>query len=530
MFDLAINNGKVFSGADSSSKYMNLGITDNKISFLGKEKIEAKKHLDATGYLVTPGFIDLHCHSDLSFLIDPDADSKLTQGVTLELVGNCGMSFCAPLTKTTRSQLQDRMNRMGTNIEVDWFDFEGWLKKIETNVPSINVATQIGHGTLRSAIMGMEARSPSPDEIEQMKKLVEESFDAGALGLSTGLWYAPGSYSLTEEVIELAKVAAKRNILYSSHIRSESNDACGLLPAHAEAIEIGRRSGVRVQISHVKAVGPTCWGRGKELIEGIKKARSEGLDVAGDQYPYPWSSTGISGCMFPRWSLEGGRETTLKRLQDADIREKIKQETSQYIHRFHGPEGCVLADFPPNSDLEGKNLEEISQNFHCSPEEAAMRLYEESEGSFVLHSMNDEDVYDIAKYEFISVASDGNSLRTTGPLSKGKPHPRSYATNSRFIEHMVIEKKVTDIGTAIYRMTGLPAQRLGVTKRGLIKKGFFADLLIFKPEEVNQYATFENPHQYSTGMKYVLVNGHISVVDGEKIPGRFGKVIRSFAD
>ncbi len=530
MFDLVILNGNVNFGDSSKSKILNIGITDDKISYIGTDRINGKESIDSTGYEVTPGFIDLHTHSDLSFIVDPDADSKLVQGVTFELMGNCGMSFCAPLSKDNKYQLQERLNRYGIKKEMNWNNFDDWLTEIESNTPSINVAAQIGHGNLRSYVMGMEARQANPDELNKMKDEIQRASDQGVLGFSTGLWYAPGSYSSAEEIIELAKTASKNNILYSSHIRSESDDSSGLFPAHAEAIEIARRSGVRVQISHVKSVGPKFWGRGYELIEGIEKARNEGLDVAGDQYPYYWSSTPISGCMFPRWSLEGGREKTLLRMKDSDIREKIKSETTNFINRFHGAQGCVLADYPEDTNLEGLNLIEISKIKNTTPEESVMQLYEKSEGSFILHSMEEKDVNEIAKYKYMCVASDGNSLKADGPLSSGKPHPRSYGTNTRFIEQFVSNNEIVSFEEDIFRMTSYPAERLSLKKRGKIALNFFADINIFKINEIKENATYVSPHQYSDGMKTVIVNGQISVINGKKVKGRNGKVIRSFSD
>ena len=530
MYDLAILDGNVNIGDLSKSKICNIGIKDSKISYIGNEKINASKVINAVGYEVTPGFIDLHTHSDLSFIVDPEADSKLVQGVTFELMGNCGMSFCSPLSKDNKYQLQERLNRYGIKKNMDWNNFDDWLNEIENNIPSINVAAQIGHGNLRSYVMGMEARQATPEEINEMKEEIQRACDQGVLGFSTGLWYAPGSYSSAEEIIELARIASKNNILYSSHIRSESDDSSGLFPAHAEAIEIARRSDVRVQISHVKSVGPKFWGRGYELIEGIEKARNESLDVAGDQYPYYWSSTPISGCMFPRWSLEGGRNKTINRMKDLEIRKKIKEETTNYINRFHGPEGCILADYPSNKNFEGLNLNEISKELNTSPEEAVMQLYEKSEGSFILHSMEEKDVNEIAKYKYMCVASDGNSLRNNGPLSSGKPHPRSYGTNTRFIEQFVSNKKIVNFEEAIFRMTSYPAERMALKRRGRIALNYFADINIFKINELKENATYVSPHQYSTGMKNVIVNGKISVVDGKKIKGRNGKVIRSFSD
>tara|TARA_Y100001970_G_C14250887_1_gene871789 strand:- start:1270 stop:2886 length:1617 start_codon:yes stop_codon:yes gene_type:complete len=529
LFDLVILGGNVNFGDLSESTILNIGITDEKVTYLGNEKIDGKEVIDASGYEVTPGFIDLHTHSDISFIVDPDADSKLVQGVTFELMGNCGMSFCAPLSENNKYQLQERLSRYGFEKKNNWDNFDDWLGEIEKNIPSINVAAQIGHGNLRSYVMGMEARQANPEEIARMQDEIQKACDQGILGFSTGLWYAPGSYSSAEEIIELAKTASKNNILYSSHIRSESDDSSGLFPAHSEAIEIARRSGVRVQISHVKSVGPKFWGRGYELIEGIEKARNESLDIAGDQYPYHWSSTPISGCMFPRWSLEGGRTKTLNRMQDLNVRESIKNETTNYINRFHGPEGCVLADYAINPNFEGLNLLEISKELKTTPEEAVMQLYEKSEGSFILHSMDENDVDEIAKYKYMCVASDGNSLRNTGPLSSGKPHPRSYGTNTRFIEQFVSKKKIVNFQEAIFRMTSYPAERLSLKKRGKIALSYFADINIFKINEIKENATYVSPHQYSGGMKNVIVNGKISVENGKKIKGRNGKVVRSFS-
>lgn len=533
MLDVIIKNGTVIDGSGSPGVPADIGVKGDTIVQLaapGQIEAEAETTIDASGRVVTPGFIDLHTHSDASFLVDPLADSKLTQGVTLELFGNCGMSFCAPLIGASRDQFKDRLSRSGDNIEPTWTDFDGYLTALENSGSTINVATQVGHGTVRAAVLGMEPRAPEPHELDRIQQLVAESLDAGALGVSTGLWYAPGSYSLTDEVIAYTQPAADRGKLYSSHIRSEADDLCGLFPAHAEAIEIGRRTGARIQISHVKAVGPKFWGRGHELLEGMHRARQEGIDVAGDQYPYAWSSTGFSGAMFGRWALVGGRQKTLERLGDSDIRARIREDTLYYINRNHDARGCVIANFPPDQTLEGRSLQDVADEWGVEPPEAALRLYEQSEGSYVLHSMEDRDVYDIAADPYVAVASDGSSLRTEGPLSSGKPHPRSYATNSQFIEHMVFEKKLVSLEEAVRKMTALAAQRLGLTRRGRIAIGQVADVLVFKPEEVKAHASFVEPHQHSTGMEHVLVNGKQAMNNG-KVTGELnGKVLRKLTD
>ena len=527
MFDVVIKNGTVIDGTGTPGFSADIGITGDTVSAIGATGNDAKAVVDASGKAVAPGFIDLHTHSDSSFLVDPLADSKLTQGVTLELIGNCGMSFCAPLIGGARKQFEERMDRYDSDLSPTWTDFGGYLDALETAGSAINVVTQVGHNTIRSAVMDMDPRMPTPEELDRMVSLVAECLDAGALGISTGLWYAPGSYSLIDEVVAVTQPAADRDLLYSSHVRSESDDLSGVFPAHAEAIEIGRRTGIRVQISHFKTVGPKFWGRGIELLEGMERARREGLDVAGDQYPYAWSSTGFSGAIFPRWALVGGREATLERLADSDIREQIKEIVRYYIGRAHGPGGSLVASYPPDQSVEGLTLAEVGADMGCEPAEAALRLYEQSEGMYVQHTMEDEDVYAIASNPHIAVASDGNSLRDEGPLSSGKPHPRSYATNSRFIEHMVFEKDLVSIQEAVRKMTSLPAQRLGLTRRGRLAPGFIADVLVFDPAQVKQNNTFADPHRYSTGMDHVLVNGRFSLKDGKPTGDTPGRVLRS---
>lgn len=532
MFDLIIRNGTVIDGTGSPGFKADVAVKGDSVVTVGAiaPDAETAREIDAAGKVVTPGFIDLHTHSDASFLADPLADSKLTQGVTLELFGNCGMSFCAPLIGGARASFDSLVVRTGMSIEPTWTDFDGYLTALENVGSTINIATQIGHGTVRLAVMDMESRMPTPEELDRMSGLFADSLDAGALGMSTGLWYAPGSYSLADEVIALTQPAADRGKLYSSHIRSEADDLSGLFPAHAEAIEVGRRTGARIQISHVKAVGPKFWGRGYELIEGMERARAEGIDVAGDQYPYEWSSTGFSGAMFARWALVGGRQATLDRLADDDTRARIRTDVTYYINRNHSAEGCVIASFPPDQSLEGRSLQDIADEWGCEPEEAALRLYEQSEGFFVLHSMELQDVDAIAKWPLMAVASDGMSLRDEGPLSGGKPHPRSYATNSTFIEQFVVDRKLFTIEEAVYKMTALPASRLDLKRRGRIAPGQIADVLIFDPANVKQNNDFVNPHVYSTGMDYVFVNGKSALENGKPNGTLPGKVLRKLDD
>ena len=530
MFDIVVKNGTVIDGTGAEPIRADIAIAGDKIVAMGQVPGEASKTIDATGLVVSPGFIDLHAHSDMSFLVDPLADSKLRQGVTLELAGNCGMSFCAPLNDKTMGAFKSWAARANPDLEPSWTDFAGYLDALEQGGSVINIATQVGHNQVRSFVMGDAARAPSSDELLEMERVVTESLDAGAMGLSTGLYFAPGSYSLTDEIIALNRPVADQNKLYSNHMRSESDESPGLFTAIEESIEIGRRTGARVEISHVKAHGPRVWGRAAAILESIEHARNEGVDVAGDQYPYVACSTPLSGAIFNRWAHDGGRPALLERLADSDLRPRLRDEAEYSSVRFQGAEGCVIAGYPPNTEYEGMTLAEVADSQGKDPLDAAFGMIEKSEVSVVLYSMSDPDVEMIAASPNISVCSDGNSLRTTGPLGRGKPHPRSYGSNAGFLQRMVREKNVVSLPEAIRKMTLLPAQRLGLQSRGRISPGYFADIAVFDPGTIAEHATFADPHQYSTGVSHVLVNGQSALADGElsgEVPGR---VIRNHSD
>lgn len=532
MFDVVIKDGFVLDGTGAPAYRADIGVRGDRITAIGEITAEASRVVDASGSVVTPGFIDLHAHSDLSFLIDPQADSKLRQGVTLELVGNCGMSYCAPLNERTMDVYAGWLSRMGgqnPSGKPDWTDFGGFLDALEKAGSAINVATQIGHNQVRSAVIGPDARAPSYEELESMRRIVSDALDAGAMGFSTGLYFPPGYYSLTDEVIALNQEAADRDRLYSSHTRSESDEPPGLFVALNEAIEIGRRTGGRVEVSHVKAHGPRVWDQSGRILETMRQARRDGVDVAGDQYPYTACGTPLSGAIFNRWAHDGGRPALLERIADADLRQRLRAEADYAMVRFQGPGGCVISGYTPDQSLEGRTLAEVSESRGSDPIDTAFELLQAGEVSVVLTSMCDADVDTIAAGEFISVASDGMSLRTEGPLSIGKPHPRSYGTNARFIERMVVERGVVDLPEAIRKMTTLPAQRLGLEGRGRIAPGQFADIAVFKPESLRERATFADPHQYSTGVSHVLVNGKLAIDGGCPTGVTAGRVVRDQA-
>ena len=530
MYDLKIKNGSVFDGTGATAYRADVAAVGGEIVAIGSLEGEARKVVDAGGLAVSPGFIDLHTHSDMSFLLDSTAQSKVRQGVTLELAGNCGMSFCAPLEGAAEELLKTRVSQYTDGFEVTWTDFGGYLDAVESSGSTLNLAVQVGHGTVRSCVVGLDARAPDGVEMDRMKRLVADSLDAGAMGFSTGLFYAPGNYARLEEVIELAEAAAERGKVYSTHVRDEGSHSVGLFVALNEAIEIGRRTGVRVEVSHVKCMGPSVWGRANDVLDLLERTRGEGLDIAGHQYPYTAGSTALTGALFPRWALDGGREATLERMGDSELRPRLLAEIdSIYLHN-RNPEGVVIARLVPDPHFEGMNMLQISEELGCGAAEAALRLYEMADAQVIIHMMQDADVDTIAGHPLISVASDGSSISTEGVLSVGKPHPRSYGTNPRFLANFVRDRGVVTLEEAVRRMTLLPATRMSLSRRDRIAPGFAADLLVFDPETVADTATFESPHSYAAGVPHVAVNGEL-VVEAGQFTGRTpGKVIRGFGD
>ena len=530
MFDLLIKGGRIIDGSGGPSWTGDIGIRGGEIVAIGALEDEASEVIEANGLVIAPGFIDPHTHSDLSFLVDPTAQSKVRQGVTLEVTGNCGFSMCAPLEGGVQEFLQDRLDNYGVELEIDWTTFGEWLDRLERSGSTLNLATLVGHNTVRTAVMGLEDRGPSPDELEKMKRLVAESLDAGALGFSTGMYYMPGSYARTDEAMELAREAGRRGKLYATHIRDESDFTVGLFCAFQEAIEIGRMSGTRVEIAHTKCSGPPVWGMAGRLLEMMDRARSEGVDVAGDQYPYTRSSTSLSATLFPRWAQIGGREETLKNLQNKAFRSRVVSYIKEVLPKRGGADGIVIAAFPPDRGLEGRSVGWIASEWGVDVPDAAFRLYQRYDAFCVLSIIQDGDVETIAAYPWICVGSDGSSLAITGPLSVGKPHPRNYGTFPRFLARYVREKKVVGLEEGIRKMTSLPASRLGLTRRGLLRPGYYADVVLFDPDGIEDMATFENPHVYAAGIPHVIVNG-VSVIKDSDFTGKTpGKVLRDFGD
>lgn len=530
MYDLIVKNGAIYDGTGAPPYTADVGVSAGRIAAIGALEETAAETIDATGLAVSPGFIDLHTHSDFSFLLDPKAQSKITQGCTFELTGNCGFSYCAPLVGDARRFADERLGLYGSEGNLGWEYFSQYHDKLEQAGSTLNLATQVGHGTVRAAVIGFDDRGPTPWELERMQELVADGLDAGALGFSTGLYYAPGSYARTDEVVALAREAAKRGKLYSTHMRDESDYSISLFGSVEESIAIGRLSGVRVQISHLKCVGPASWGRSHDLLERIESGRSQGIDVAADQYPYTASSTSLSGGVFPRWALAGGREAAIAGLEAEDFRQKLHDDIQDNFHRRGGADQIVVANFPANPEFEGLSLAEIAKIWAIDTMDTAIRLYHQGDPSVVMHSLQEEDVESIAAGRWVAVGSDGSSLSVEGVLSAGKPHPRSYGTFPRFLARYVRDNQVVSLEEAIRKMTWLPASRLGLTHRGRIAPGMWADLVVFNPATVADTATFQAPHSYAIGIPNVVVNGISVVKDGLSTGATPGKLLRGFGD
>ena len=498
-FDVLIINGKIIDGTGNSWFYADVAIKDGKIVYVGKtNNVTAPKVINAKGLIVAPGFIDVHGHIENGVFENPSAGNYIYDGVTTVITGNCGGSAD---------------------------DLKTFFWRIDSMKPSINVASLVGHNTVRRLAMGLNNRLASPEEQKKMEELVAQAMKDGAVGLSTGLIYLPGMYSNTAEVIGLAKAAAAYNGVYASHIRDEEN---GVKNAINEAINIGKAANIPVQISHFKVSGPANWGRSKETLPMIEVARKEGYDVTIDQYPYSASSTNL-GIRLPDWALAGGSDSLKKRISDPVMRKQIIKEMlamqDKYKYKNYGY--AYVANHSADTTFNGKNISEINKLKGRKPKmkfeaETILDMMMAGGAQMVYHSMNEDDVRHFMKYPFNMIGADGGVV----VYGKGMPHPRAYGTNARVLAKYVREEKLVSIEEMIRRMTSLAAQKFQLKDRGLIKEGMAADIVVFDLDEVTDKATFEQPHQFSSGFHYVLVNGQLVIEDGKHTGARNGATLK----
>jgi N-acyl-D-amino-acid deacylase len=500
LFDLVIKNGKIIDGSGNSWYYGDVGISQGKVSFIGRKDIyDAKLVLDGKGLIVAPGFIDVHAHIEGSELSVPTADNFIFDGVTSVVTGNCG----------------------GSNLEIAQY-----FKRVDSVKISINIATLIGHNTVRRAVLGDVNRDPSAEELARMNQLIENAMKEGAVGMSTGLIYVPGTYAKTSEVVSLAKVAAHYQGVYASHIRDEGDQ---VTDAVKEAIAIGREAGIPVEISHFKVTYKPNWGRSVETIGLVESARLEGLDVTMDQYPYVASSTTLDTTL-PTWAFSGGRDSLKIRLNDPQTRSRIKNEMVDNLKKkkLKNYSYAQVARYAPDTTFNGKNISEINKlkGRKAKAVNEAETILEMiaaiNRTQMVYFSMDEEDLKRILQYPFNMIASDAGIAR----YGSGMPHPRAYGTNARVLGRYVREQKVIRLEEAIRRMTSLPAQKFNLRDRGLLREGMAADLVVFDEATVGDAATFTQPHAYSKGFAYVIVNGEVVIDNGKHTGIRSGQVLK----
>ena len=498
-YDVLIRNGKIVDGTGNSWFYGDVGIVQNKIVAVGRLQGTARQTIDATGLIVAPGFIDVHTHIEGNDLLVPTSPNFILDGVTSVVTGNCG----------------------GSNVAVaDYF------RKIDSVHNSVNIATLIGHNSVRKEVMGEVQRDPTAEEQKQMEAMVEQAMREGAVGLSTGLIYVPGTYAKTEEVVGLARAAARFGGVYASHIRDEGDR---VTEAIEEAINIGRQAHIPVEISHFKVTYKPNWGKSTSTVAQVERARLEGVDVTVDQYPYVASSTTLSTTL-PSWALSGGLDSLRWRLTNAATRARIKKEMLQSLKKkqLKNYSYAVIARYAPDSSYNGKNISEVNsmkgrKSGAANEAETILDLVSSTERvQMVYFSMNEDDLKTIMKYPYNMFASDAGINR----FGAGVPHPRAYGTNARVLGQYVRLLKVISLEEAVRRMTSLPAQKFQLRDRGLIREGMAADIVIFDETRVGDQATFDRPHAYATGIEYVLVNGMLTVNKGVHTGARHGVVLK----
>jgi N-acyl-D-amino-acid deacylase len=520
-YDVVITNGRVIDGTGNPWLYGDVAIKGGKIVKIGKINSKSgKRVIDAKGMAVAPGFIDLHTHTDLPVLADGNAESKLRQGVTLDVIGES--STVAPLRGQVLEEYKEQAKRRA-GVDVDWTTLEGYFKRLSKKRSSINIASSVSPQQIRKIVVGFEDRPATAAEIERMNQLIVQAMEEGAVNLSTA--FTGGGYKYADEMIAMAKIVARYGGYYGTHIGGEGEQINEELD---KAMRIAEETGIPVHIYHIKVRGKNNFGKVKEVVKKIDAARARGLDITANQYPYtamqhPWAR------LFPTWVQNMPRKEAIAKIKDRAFRDKIKSdhEFPEYVNEHGGWEGIVGTVFtlPQNKQYEGKTILEISKlRKQADPAETCFDLIVE-EGAFipgVHHTMSEDDVKFVMQVPWVSIASDGSALNLKEP---GKPHPRSYGTNARVLGKYVRDEKVLTLADAVRKMTSLPAQTLKLKDRGMLKEGYWADVVIFDPATVTDPATYENPQQYAKGIPFVLVNGAVVIDNGNHTGARPGKVI-----
>ncbi|MCX8034268.1 MAG: D-aminoacylase [Thermodesulfovibrio sp.] len=515
--DLLIKNASVIDGTGRPLFKANIGIKDNKISYIGKEIFSAKRIIEANQYILSPGFIDTHSHSDFTILADPRAEGKITQGITTEINGNCGVSAFPMIGETFERRLPE-LNVLGLQ---GWNSIDKYVSILKKRQPAINITTLCGHGNLRGSVIGYKNMPANKKQMIQMKNLLRKQFSYKIRGISTGLIYPPGIFADTEELIEITKIIKSFKGIYATHMRSEGDK---LLSAVEEALVIGRKAEIPVHISHLKTSGRENWWKINSLLTTIESALRDGIRVTADRYPYTASATDLDA-FLPSWIIEGKKEDIITRLKSIKVRREIKKHLKKKGKSFL--DNLIISDvfFENDKKFEGKRIGEFTDIENAADFISDLLIRSELNVGVIYFSMSEENLIRILSKPYVMIGTDSSARCSSGVTSQGKPHPRGFGSFTRFIRKYVLEKKLMSLEEAIRKITFLPAKTFKIEKRGIIREGYFADIVIFDPAEIEDRATFEEPFKISKGIKYVIVNGAIAVEDGCLTGSKKGEIL-----
>jgi N-acyl-D-aspartate/D-glutamate deacylase len=531
-WSLLIRNGTVIDGSGAAGAKADVAIAGDTIAAIAPQLPEnAERVIDAAALVVAPGFVDIHSHSDFFYAQCPSAESKIRQGVTTEVVGMCSFSP-APCVPESRRQVEAAALSLGATLKVRWSTFQEYLAALEQTRPCVNVVHFVGHGPIRYAAMGAENRAPSAAELETMKSLLAEAMGAGAFGLSSGLIYPPSAFARTDELVALCASMSRRGGQYFTHMRGEADT---LIASIQEAVEISQQAGVELQIAHLKSQGRDNWPLFDRALELIDTARRRGVPASADVYPYAASSTFMTA-MLPEWVHEGGIAKLLQRISDPPTRERILAESTRSGDGWGTTHGAIAWDeimiaTCPDPDVEGLSLAALAARRRKPPAEAMLDLLvaHDAAVSVVLFTQAEHNVQKALKQPYVMIGSDSLGLSAGGGPHAGHPHPRMYGTFPRVLGKYARDARLFSYEDAIAKMTGMPAAKLGLRSRGVLREGYFADITLFDPEAVSDQATFEDPHRYPTGIPYVIINGNVVVDAGQFNSRPAGRILRHAA-
>lgn len=530
MDDILIRGAEVIEGSGAPSRYADIAVCDGRIRAITTgQPVPARRVIDATGLVAAPGFIDIHTHSDFTLPLNPRAESKIRQGVTTEVLGNCGFS-AAPALPGRVEMLRDYLAASAPWLTFRATSFADYMDTFPAT--AVNTIMQVGHHTLRLMAMGTAEGAPSADELRVMQDLLAEALQAGALGLSSGLFTTPGGYATHDEIVALGHVLHRYRAGYASHIRDEANR---VFEAVREAIAVGEACDVHVQIAHLKLSGTDNWGGAAELLAEIEAARQRGVQVDCDQYPYTTATNPLRN-LLPTWVQAGGLDAMLQRLAEPETRARLQQDiAAQGLNNFGripSWDDVRIAISPHQPQYAGYTIGDMARDRTCDPFDVVCDYLIADRGHtrILITSMAEDDVQTILRAPHMLVGSDGTSLAPYGVTSQGKPHPRFYGTFPRVLGHYVRELGLLSLPQAIYKMTGGAAKALGLSERGLLRQGYWADVTLFDPQTIADTATYDDPHQYARGILMVLVNGDVVIDGGEHTGSLPGRVLRRGAD